>query len=235
MTLGVLLFISFIVLIFGNESLYLNSTDILYNNNIGNITLSSKYSLSFNIKLNNYNNNNYDNNPLLIVKHVNSSLGYFNPNIKNTYLENENNSNSNTYMIIGKLNKYDYLRQNLYYKFKIKWYLVNGSTPEIIWTQQVWLTDTVTNIEQMGGTMYNYVDTNALGHRFYGLALSARAATLLDGDGKAHPYWWNSVGSIGPYNTDKIPAVNRKVAWGVELYVYPGYGEDSQNNVRIIY
>ena len=188
------------------------SSNIMFNNYVGNFTLTPEYSLSFNLLLNNYEYyTKFDNNPILIVKHVNSSNGYFNSDIKSTYLENENNINSNTYMIVGNLNKTDYLRENLYYKFKIIWHLIDGTQSSIIFTQQTWLTDNITNIDRLGVAINYNESNNYNGTSFNGIG--------------------NIMDIIEPYNDNKIKGFDNIEAWGVEIYLYKGFNEDIFNKV----
>jgi len=59
-------------------------------------------------------------------------------NASTTFLENENDNNSSTFMSIGNLNKYHYADNDGKYKFKLEWdgaQVASENIKEVIWTQ----------------------------------------------------------------------------------------------------
>ena len=71
-----------------------------------------------------------------------NDIPLFDNNTKTTFLQNDNDSDSSTFMSIGKLNANDYIT-NGSYKFKLVWggFEVDSSgiNKEVEWTQTSWL------------------------------------------------------------------------------------------------
>jgi len=141
-------------------------------------------------------------------------------NVKNTFLENEDDNNSSTFMSIGNLNK-SYYADNGTYKFKLVWggqtLDSSGMSKEVTWTQTSWLTEsTITNFTEIGTSGYV---TGNYGQGFFGLAKSNRNECVLDGDGSSHNYWWNCAGAINKHNGG-IPGPLGKIASSMHLYIW---------------
>ena len=68
----------------------------------------------------------------------------FSSNARTTYLENENDPSSSTFMSIGNLTPSNYVTDGKY-KFKLVWdglEMASETIKEVTWTQTSWLTDT---------------------------------------------------------------------------------------------
>ena len=125
----------------------------------------------------------------MIARHRDVSNGYFSSNLKNTGLENANDSESNTYCIIGALDVSDYMfDEGKYYEFKLIYFYSDGTNDTLIWTQTSWITE-----ETITGANLSKIEESASigdGVRFRGLGLSTHSNTYLDGSGGHHYYWY---------------------------------------------
>ncbi len=73
----------------------------------------------------------------------------FSSNARSTFLENDNDSSSSTFMSIGNLNK-SYYADNGTYKFKLVWdgqQVESENNKEVIWTQTSWLDNSTSTIQ----------------------------------------------------------------------------------------
>ena len=150
----------------------------------------------------------------LIAKQADSDVQLFSSNARSTFLENENDDSSSTFMSIGNLDKSNYADLDEKYKFKQVWggktVDSSGITKEVTWTQTSWLTDTTVQGLQEIGTS-GYVDGTASG--FDGL-LKSTATCVIDGNqGNA---WFHCVGAISLWG----PGPKGKVASSMHLYIW---------------
>ena len=164
----------------------------------------------------------------LIMRHANVNLGYFSKHVFEKGLENENNPKANTYCIIGRVNKNDYLQHDSahnagYYDLKLIYqYNDNGKVTEDVlkWTQESWITDS----SVVGANLQNIVEStdsaSDAGRKFRGLAKSPRKETYLDGNGDAHENWWHAVASTEKYLWG-IPGHDFQVAYSSSLWIRP--------------
>jgi hypothetical protein len=141
-------------------------------------------------------------------------------NVKNTFLENENDNSSSTFMSIGNLNK-NYYSDNGTYKFKQVWggktVDSSGINKEVIWTQTSWLEDlTIEGFQEIGTSGYV---TSISGTGFSGLGKSSSNKCVVDGDASSHGNWWNCVGALVKYDGG-IPGPQEKIASSMHLYVW---------------
>ena len=68
--------------------------------------------------------------------------GYSSHNVTDTGIENPYSPNSNTYCIIGALNKDDYRCDGGYYEFKLIYKYEERADDVLEWTQTSWVTET---------------------------------------------------------------------------------------------
>ena len=141
-------------------------------------------------------------------------------NVKNTFLENENDNSSSTFMSIGNLNK-NYYSDNGTYKFKQVWggktVDSSGINKEVIWTQTSWLEDlTIEGFQEIGTSGYV---TGISGTGFSGLGKSSSNKCVVDGDASSHGNWWNCVGALVKHDGG-IPGPQEKIASSMHLYVW---------------
>jgi len=151
----------------------------------------------------------------------------FSSNARSTFLENDNDSSSSTFMSIGNLNK-SYYADNGTYKFKLVWdgmQVDNLTIKEVIWTQTSWLDNsTITGFEEIGVSGFSSDNTSVLEAkgRFTGLGASDSNSCVIDGSGGSS-YWWNCVGvvSLHPYNgSTGMPGPLLKIASSMHLYIW---------------
>jgi len=149
----------------------------------------------------------------------------FSSNARSTFLENDNDSSSSTFMSIGNLNK-SYYADNGTYKFKLVWggmEVDNLTIKEVIWTQTSWLDNSTTQgFQEIGDSGFNTgADPNT---DFVGLALSTESNCVFDGDGgTVTNRWWNCVGvaSLHTYGgSTGMPGPLLKIASSMHLYVW---------------
>ena len=144
----------------------------------------------------------------------------FSSNARSTFLENDNDSSSSTFMSIGNLTKSSYADTDGKYKFKLVWdgkqVDSSGITKEVIWTQTSWLDNSTTQGFQEIGTS-GYVNSSSSGFR--GLAKSTSTKCVIDGDGGSHSHWFNCVGVIAHWN-GAMPGPLGKTASSMYLYIW---------------
>ncbi|SVD91206.1 uncharacterized protein METZ01_LOCUS444060, partial [marine metagenome] len=139
-----------------------------------------------------------------------------NPNASSTYLENENDNSSSTFMSIGNLTPSNYVSDGKY-KFRLEW---DGKTAasldnkSVTWTQTSWLTDsTVAGFQEIGTS--GYVDNSSKG--FAGLEKSGLPTScVIDGNPGG---WFHCVGAIVRWQGG-IPAPKGTVASSMHLYIW---------------
>jgi sugar lactone lactonase YvrE len=146
----------------------------------------------------------------------------FSSNARTTYLENENDPSSSTFMSIGNLTRSNYVTDGKY-KFKLVWdglAMASETIKEVTWSQTSWLTDT-TAADFQGipdnGTS-GYVNNSSSGFR--GLAKSTYSSCVIDGDGGTHSHWFNCVGTIAKWGGDSMPGPLAKKASSMHLYIW---------------
>jgi hypothetical protein len=147
----------------------------------------------------------------------------FSSNARTTYLENENDPSSSTFMSIGNLTPSNYVTDGKY-KFKLVWdglAMASETIKEVTWTQTSWLTASTTQgFQEIGDSGFN---TGAAGNTdFVGLALSTSSECVIDGDGgTVSDRWWNCVGAITlAWGGDAMPGPLGKKASSMHLYVW---------------
>ena len=144
----------------------------------------------------------------------------FSSNARSTFLENDNDSSSSTFMSIGNLTKSSYADTDGKYKFKLVWdgkqVDSSGITKEVIWTQTSWLDNSTTQGFQEIDTS-GYVNNSSSGFR--GLAKSTSTSCVIDGDGGSHNNWFNCVGVIVKWN-GAMPGPLEKTASSMYLYIW---------------
>jgi photosystem II stability/assembly factor-like uncharacterized protein len=155
----------------------------------------------------------------LIARQVDSDVQLFASNASSTYLENENDNSSSTFMSIGNLTPSNYVSAGKY-KFKLVW---GGGTVEdlsikqIIWTQTSWLTDTtVQGLQEIEEGTSGYVDGTASG--FDGLMKTNHTSHCVI-DGNQGSGWFHCVGLIGRWGGG-IPGPMAKIATSMHLYIW---------------
>ena len=142
----------------------------------------------------------------------------FSSNARSTFLQNENDNSSSTFMSIGKMNK-SYYTDNGTYKFKLVWgggQVDSLDNKSVTWTQTSWLDNSTTQGFQEIGTS-GYVNNSSSGFR--GLAKSTSTSCVIDGDGGSHNNWFNCVGVIGRWN-GAMPGPLEKTASSMNLYIW---------------
>ena len=146
----------------------------------------------------------------------------FNTNAYNTFLENEGDNSSNTFMSIGNLTESNYVCDGKY-KFKLEWdgltVASSGITKEITWTQTSWLTSsTILGFGEMSHTDYQQNDPS-LNNNFAGLGHgSSPDRCVLDGNGETGGTW-NCVGAIRRYGNG-FPGPYPRQASSMKLYIW---------------
>jgi hypothetical protein len=154
----------------------------------------------------------------------------FSSNAKSTFLENDNDSSSSTFMSIGNLNK-SYYADNGTYIFKLVWggmEVDNLTIKEVIWTQTSWLDNTtITGFEELSNSGFSSTDTSVVtsAGRFTGLGASDRSKCVIDGNGGSE-YWWNCVGVVSLHTSyayggsTGMPGPLLKIASSMHLYIW---------------
>ena len=131
-------------------------------------------------------------------------------------MENADDPNSNTYCIVGSIDKTDYLFDEGKYWFRLIYGYSDGSNVTIEWTQESWLTEsTITGFDGYGVPNQNGAQT---GSTFLGLGLCSTTSAYLDGDAYSSGSWWNAVGATTAHGGG-IPAFNETIAKSSWLYV----------------
>jgi hypothetical protein len=145
----------------------------------------------------------------------------FSSNARTTYLENETDNSSSTFMSIGHLTRSNYVTDGKY-KFKLVWdglEMASETIKEVIWTQTSWLTaSTIQGFQEIGTSGY---DTNNDSTGFFGLGASDSSNCVIDGNGdiQANNHWYNCVGLINIWQ-DSIPGPLAKKASSMHLYIW---------------
>jgi len=146
----------------------------------------------------------------------------FDSNARTTFLKNENDNNSSTFMSIGNLTRSNYADSDGKYKFKLVWdgmEMASEDIKEVTWTQTSWLTASTTQgFQEIGVSGFN---TGAASNTdFVGLALSTSSQCVIDGDGgTVSNKWFNCVGLIDLWNSS-MPGPLQKKASSMHLYIW---------------
>eukprot|EP01083_Nonionella_stella_P006858 19860_1 len=151
----------------------------------------------------------------LVLRLRNVKRAMFSGELKTTGREHETNKRSDTYSVLGKVKPDNYQATDNTYTFKLVYGYPDGARDTLIWKQKSWPSSSG-SIE--GYTAVSIPKQRRGGTAFKGLAISNSRNTYLDGNGAAHAWWWNSVGTIKKYR-DGIPAFNGKIAISEALYV----------------
>jgi len=146
----------------------------------------------------------------------------FNTNAYNTFLENEGDNSSNTFMSIGNLTESNYVSDGKY-KFKLEWdgltVASSGINKEVIWTQTSWLTSsTITDFEEIGSAGFG-VNDPSLNNNFVGLGKSGHSTLcVLDGNGNIS----GTLNCVGAFRNiyAGLSAPLLKVASSMHLYIW---------------
>jgi hypothetical protein len=158
----------------------------------------------------------------LIAKQADVTSALFPSGSRSTFLENENDNSSSTFMSIENLTRSNYVTDGKY-KFNLVWggweVDSSGINKEVTWTQTSWLTDsTIEEFQEIGTSGY---DTGLVGYGFNGLGDSDHNSCVIDGDGNQADtnYWWNCVGVISKWNNG-IPGPLGKRATSMNLFIW---------------
>ena len=158
----------------------------------------------------------------LIAKQADVTSALFPSGSRSTFLENENDNSSSTFMSIGNLTRSNYADSDGKYKFKLVWdgmEMASEDIKEVTWTQTSWLTDSTTQgFQEIGVSGFN---TGAASNTdFVGLALSTSSQCVIDGDGgTVSNKWFNCVGLIDLWNIS-MPGPLQKKASSMHLYIW---------------
>jgi len=140
-----------------------------------------------------------------------------NPNASSTYLENENDNSSSTFMSIGNLTPSNYVTDGKY-KFKLEWdglTVASLDNKSVTWTQTSWLDNsTIAGFQEIGTS--GYVDNTTKG--FDGLMKSNWSTSCVI-DGNQDGGWFHCVGAIVTWGGG-IPGPKGKVASSMHLYIW---------------
>jgi len=161
----------------------------------------------------------------LIARQVDSDVQLFDSNVSSTFLENENDNSSSTFMSIGHLTRSNYVTDGKY-KFKLEWdgktVASSGINKEVTWTQTSWLTDTtaVGFQEIPDNSTSGYVDGTLW--EFDGLMKSTYTSHCAI-DGNQGAWWFLCVGCIQRKTVGAvsgIPGPMGKYASSMNLYIW---------------
>jgi len=144
----------------------------------------------------------------------------FSSNARTTFLQNENDPSSSTFMSIGNLIPSNYVTDGKY-KFKLEWdgmEMASEDIKEVTWTQTSWLESSTTQEFQEIGTSGFVTGISTTGFR--GLAKSNHSRCVLDGDGGTQDFWYNCVGVILLWGNESIPGPLGKKASSMHLYIW---------------
>ena len=144
----------------------------------------------------------------------------FSSNARSSFLQNENDNNSSTFMSIGLLTRSNYVTDGKY-KFKLVWdglQVDSLDNKSVTWTQTSWLTASTTQGFQEIGTSGFVYTTSSDGFR--GLAKSTYSSCVIDGDGGTHSHWFNCVGTIAKWGGHSMPGPLAKRASSMHLYIW---------------
>jgi hypothetical protein len=159
----------------------------------------------------------------------------FSSNARSTFLQNENDNSSSTFMSIGNLTKSSYADTDGKYKFKLVWdglQVDSLDNKSVTWTQTSWLDNTtITGFEEISNSGISTTDTNVVSsnNQFKGLGKSGSNQCVIDGNGSTSN-WWNCVGAINthtsnvysslPNSSTGIPGPLQKIASSMKLYIW---------------
>jgi len=152
----------------------------------------------------------------------------FSSNARTTFLQNENDPSSSTFMSIGNLTKSSYADTDGKYKFKLVWdgmQVDSLDNKSVTWTQTSWLDNsTITGFEEIGVSGFSSTDTSVLESkgRFTGLGASDRSKCVIDGNGGSE-HWWNCVGVVSLHpsgGSTGMPGPLQKIASSMHLYIW---------------
>ncbi|SVD40192.1 uncharacterized protein METZ01_LOCUS393046, partial [marine metagenome] len=145
----------------------------------------------------------------------------FDSNARTTFLENEIDDSSSTFMSIGNLNRSNYTDTDGNYKFKLEWdgmEMVSEDIKEVTWTQTSWLTDsTIQGFQEIGTSGY-VAGTNTSCNGFFGLGKSQYSSCVIDGNG-GNSCWFHCVGVIGKWH-GAMPGPLGKTVSSMNLYIW---------------
>ena len=193
----------------------------------GSLTITS-FTVSSTVSSSEDDSSSYSPGWQLIAKQVDSdnftdgTNELFSSNARTTFLQNENDPSSSTFMSIGNLTRSNYADSDGKYKFKLVWdgmEMASEDIKEVTWTQTSWLTDSTTQgFQEIGVSGFN---TGAASNTdFVGLALSTSSQCVIDGDGgTVSNKWFNCVGLIDLWNSS-MPGPLRKKASSMHLYIW---------------
>jgi hypothetical protein len=153
----------------------------------------------------------------------------FSSNARSTFLQNEDNSSSSTFMSIGNLTPSNYVTDGKY-KFRLEWdglAMASANIKEVIWTQTSWLDNsTIADFQEIGTS--DYASSVRTGDwlvvpnsctRFFGLGKASDTRCVIDGNGSSS-CWWNCVGVITKYQDDSMPGPLQRKASSMHLYIW---------------
>ena len=139
---------------------------------------------------------------LLIEQHKDVADGYFSSTVLSTGLENQNDSNANTYCIIGAINPDDYRFDDGYFELTLIYRYSDGNNDTLVWTQESW----ITNGTIVGANLSRITTDLETGNAaFYGLGHSTSSDTYLDGSA-SNAWWYHAIASVHQ--------------WGGGMYMY---------------
>jgi len=138
-----------------------------------------------------------------------------------SFLQNENDNNSSTFMSIGLLTRSNYVTDGKY-KFKLVWdglQVDSLDNKSVTWTQTSWLTESTTDeFQEIGVSGFNTGDSE--GTDFIGLAKSTWGTCVIDGDGGTHIWYFNCVGLTAKWGGHSMPGPLAKRASSMHLYIW---------------
>ena len=153
----------------------------------------------------------------------------FSSNARSTFLQNEDNSSSSTFMSIVNLTPSNYVTDGKY-KFRLEWdglAMASANIKEVIWTQTSWLDNsTIADFQEIGTS--DYASSVRTGDwlvvpnsctRFFGLGKASDTRCVIDGNGSSS-CWWNCVGVITKYQDDSMPGPLQRKASSMHLYIW---------------
>ena len=152
----------------------------------------------------------------------------FSSNARSTFLQNENDNSSSTFMSIGNLTKSSYADTDGKYTFKLIWdgmQVDSLDNKSVTWTQTSWLDNTtITGFEEISNSGISTTDTNVVSsnNQFKGLGKSGSNQCVIDGNGDTSN-WWNCVGVVSLHNyngTIGMPGPLQKIASSMHLYIW---------------
>jgi hypothetical protein len=152
----------------------------------------------------------------------------FSSNARSTFLQNENDNSSSTFMSIGNLTKSSYADTDGKYTFKLIWdgmQVDSLDNKSVTWTQTSWLDNTtITGFEEISNSGISTTDTNVVSsnNQFKGLGKSGSNQCVIDGNGGTSN-WWNCVGVVSLHDSNGtigMPGPLQKIASSMHLYIW---------------